>query len=136
VVVKASLLGPSPAWRLAADSPLVHDTLPTWIGLGEKAVKSSRRSPVAPNLASQQMAQDVGTSEARRQASGEALTSREGQVLEMISRGLTNVEIADRLGVTVHAVKFHLHGVYRKLEVQNRTAAAVLYTRGAGADRE
>ena len=55
------------------------------------------------------------------------LSPRESQVLEMASHGLTNLEIASRLGVSVHAVKFHLAGVYRKLGVQNRTEAVVLY---------
>lgn len=45
----------------------------------------------------------------------------------MMSRGLTNVEIAERLAVTVHAVKFHLASIYRKLGVGNRTEAAFLY---------
>ena len=49
----------------------------------------------------------------------------------MAALGLTNSEIARRLHVTVHAVKFHLAGVYRKLGVANRTEAAVLYLRSA-----
>lgn len=73
------------------------------------------------------MAQSVRRSRSRRQLEGDALTTRETQILEMISKGLTNVQIAAQLGVTVHAVKFHLTGVYRKLGVSNRTAAAVVY---------
>lgn len=45
----------------------------------------------------------------------------------MAALGLTNNEIAARLSVTVHAVKFHLAAVYRKLGVGNRTEAAVAY---------
>lgn len=45
----------------------------------------------------------------------------------MSSQGLTNVEIARRLEVTVHAVKFHLGSIYRKLGVSNRTEAAAAY---------
>src|SRR5262245_49622197 len=45
----------------------------------------------------------------------------------MIVLGLTNAQVADRLGVTVHAVKFHLGHVYGKLGVSNRTEAAVLF---------
>jgi DNA-binding CsgD family transcriptional regulator len=67
-------------------------------------------------------------------AAGEQLTAREHQVLEMIARGLTNVEIATRLGITVHAVKFHLNGIYRKLGVSNRTAAAVAHMQSVSAD--
>jgi DNA-binding CsgD family transcriptional regulator len=47
----------------------------------------------------------------------------------MASLGLTNWQIASRLQVTVHAVKFHLAGIYRKLGVTNRTEAAVAYLR-------
>jgi DNA-binding CsgD family transcriptional regulator len=57
------------------------------------------------------------------------LSSRELEVLEMASLGLTNWEIARRLGVTVHAIKFHLAGIYRKLGVTNRTEAAVALLR-------
>lgn len=57
------------------------------------------------------------------------LSSRELQVLEMASLGLTNVQVAQRLSVSVHAIKFHLAAVYRKLGVANRTEAAVAYLR-------
>lgn len=56
-----------------------------------------------------------------------ALSRREGEVLEMASLGLTNAQVAARLSVTVHAVKFHLASIYRKLGVANRTEAAVMY---------
>ena len=56
-----------------------------------------------------------------------ALSAREAQVLEMTSHGLTNVEIARRLDVTIHAVKFHLASIYRKLGVANRTEATALF---------
>jgi DNA-binding NarL/FixJ family response regulator len=49
------------------------------------------------------------------------------EVLEMTSHGFTNTQMAGRLGVTVHAVKFHLASIYRKLGVANRTEAAVAY---------
>ncbi len=55
----------------------------------------------------------------------------------MTSEGLTNIQIAGRMNVTVHAVKFHLSSVYRKLGVSNRTEAAVLFLRSAeGSDGE
>ncbi len=49
----------------------------------------------------------------------------------MASLGLTNVQIAGRLHVSIHAVKFHLAAIYRKLGVANRTEAAVLFLRSA-----
>ena len=61
------------------------------------------------------------------ESSFNALSPRELQVLEMTSHGFTNTQIAGRLDVTVHAVKFHLGSIYRKLGVANRTEAAVVY---------
>jgi DNA-binding CsgD family transcriptional regulator len=61
------------------------------------------------------------------------LSSRELQVLEMASLGLRNAEIAARLGLSVHAIKFHLAAVYKKLGVTNRTEAVVTYMRLAPA---
>lgn len=58
-----------------------------------------------------------------------ALTPRELEVLEVISSGLTNAEAARRLHLSVHAIKFHLAAIYRRLGVANRTEAAVTYLR-------
>jgi DNA-binding NarL/FixJ family response regulator len=58
-----------------------------------------------------------------------ALTPRELEVLEMIAGGLTNAEAARRLDLSVHAIKFHLAAIYRRLGVTNRTEAAVTYFR-------
>ena len=57
------------------------------------------------------------------------LSARELEVLHLTSLGLTNAEVASRLSVTIHAVKFHLAAIYRRLGVANRTEAAFLYLR-------
>jgi DNA-binding CsgD family transcriptional regulator len=62
-----------------------------------------------------------------------ALTPRELEVLEMISIGMTNAEAAARLHLSVHAIKFHLALIYRRLGVNNRTEAAVTYLRSTNA---
>lgn len=51
------------------------------------------------------------------------LTRRESEVLQLAARGLTNKEIAQKLGVWLQTVKSHLHGVYEKLEVRTRRGA-------------
>jgi two-component system nitrate/nitrite response regulator NarL len=56
-----------------------------------------------------------------------ALTPRELEVLELVAAGLTNAEAARRLQLTVHAIKFHLAEIYRRLGVTNRTEAAVMF---------
>ena len=58
-----------------------------------------------------------------------ALSQRELVVLELTARGLTNSEVARRLDLSVHGVKFHLASIYRKLGVSNRTEAAALFLR-------
>ncbi|MGM0449511.1 MAG: response regulator transcription factor [Pseudomonadota bacterium] len=63
------------------------------------------------------------------------LTRSEQRVLEALSRGANNDQIADRLNVTTHTVKTHLSNLYRKLSVTNRVEAA-LWARRAYSDRE
>jgi len=69
----------------------------------------------------------------RHQKSGPQapLSPREREVMQMTSQGLTNLQIAEQLTVTVHAVKFHLASIYRKLGVSNRTEAAVAFLQAA-----
>lgn len=55
------------------------------------------------------------------------LSPREREVIELAASGLTNQEIALRLEISVHAVKFHLAATYQKLGAANRTQAAYLY---------
>ena len=57
------------------------------------------------------------------------LSRRERDVLRLAASGLTNAQIAAKLGVSTHAIKFHLAGTYRKLGVVNRTEAAAHYAR-------
>jgi DNA-binding CsgD family transcriptional regulator len=54
-----------------------------------------------------------------------SLTGAERQVLALVARGCSNREVADELFVTVHTVREHLEHDYRKLGMQNRTAAAL-----------
>ena len=59
----------------------------------------------------------------RRRSAPRALTPREQEVLELLSIGLSNRGIADRLGISGHTVKFHVAAIYGKLGVSGRTAA-------------
>ena len=54
----------------------------------------------------------------------ETLSPREHRILQLISQGLSNKEIARNLGVTAETVKSHLKKIYPKLGVQNRAQAA------------
>jgi len=62
------------------------------------------------------------------------LTARETEVLERVSHGLTNRQVASELDVSPHVVKFHLASVYRKLSVANRTQAAAYYLNASHGD--
>ena len=61
---------------------------------------------------------------ARSKARGE-LTERERQVVQLLTEGLSNKLIADRLGISDHTAKFHVNGVMMKLGASTRTEAVV-----------
>jgi DNA-binding NarL/FixJ family response regulator len=54
----------------------------------------------------------------------EVLTQREREVMHLVAEALTNKEIARRLNICDGTVKIHLHNVYQKVAVTNRTALA------------
>ncbi|MBQ9244677.1 response regulator transcription factor [bacterium] len=53
------------------------------------------------------------------------LTSREKEVLKYLTEGKSNFEIAGLLKVSIHTAKAHIHNLYNKLDVQDRTQAVV-----------
>ena len=53
----------------------------------------------------------------------EQLTARELEVLQLMSQGLANKQIALALGISEHTVKFHLSSLYAKLGISSRTEA-------------
>jgi two-component system, NarL family, response regulator YdfI len=55
----------------------------------------------------------------------EALTAREIEILRSLAEGLGNKEIASRLGISEHTVKFHVASIMGKLGVGNRTEAVM-----------
>jgi two-component system, NarL family, response regulator YdfI len=56
----------------------------------------------------------------------EALTAREIEVLRLVAEGLANKEVAARLGVSEHTVKFHVASIMGKLGAASRTEAVML----------
>jgi two-component system, NarL family, response regulator YdfI len=59
----------------------------------------------------------------------EALTAREREVLEMLAQGLGNKEIATRLKISDHTVKFHVGSILGKLGAATRTEAVSIALR-------
>lgn len=68
------------------------------------------------------------------QSEVEHLTDREREVLELVMHGHANKAIADRLGVSTAAVKFHLQHIYEKLHVHSRTEAALKFKQGKASE--
>lgn len=68
----------------------------------------------------------------RRGRAGSAqLTLRERQVLELVSKGYQNRLIANRMALSEHTVKVHVHNLIKKLHVTNRTQAAATWRSGS-----
>jgi len=58
-----------------------------------------------------------------------SITKRETDVLKLVAEGLCNKLIAHELGISVGVVKLHVKSVLGKLNVHNRTHAAVIYVK-------
>jgi DNA-binding NarL/FixJ family response regulator len=56
------------------------------------------------------------------------LSSREREVLELLSQGMPDKQIADRLSLSIRTVRFHLGHIYAKLHVRSRVEAAVKHS--------
>ena len=63
----------------------------------------------------------------RATAKSNELTDRERQILRLVSEGLSNKEIGRRLKITDGTIKVHLHHIFEKLKVGNRTSLAAVY---------
>jgi len=55
------------------------------------------------------------------------LSRREQEVLELLSQGCSNKEIADKLSISIETVTWHLRHIYSKLHVRSRTQAALKF---------
>ena len=62
-------------------------------------------------------------------AAQDALTLREREVLALLARGLPNKQIAARLAISLHTVKFHVASILAKLGAASRTEAVMLGAR-------
>ncbi len=53
----------------------------------------------------------------------EALTAREIEVMRLVAEGLTNKQIAERLGISPSTVDTHIQSIYNRLDISSRSAA-------------
>ena len=78
-------------------------------------------SPMSANIARKLVT--LFRNEQRETANLEILSNRENEILQLLSKGLLYKEIADQLSISVSTVRQHIHHIYEKLHVQNRTEA-------------
>jgi DNA-binding NarL/FixJ family response regulator len=74
----------------------------------------------------QNLASRIPTPAAQRAAGLDDLTPREVEVLRMLAEGLGNREMASRLGISDHTVKFHISSILDKLGASTRTEAVTM----------
>ena len=79
-------------------------------------------SPMSAHVA-RRVGQHFRPLQDRSSLSDVSLSEREHGVLELLAQGLLYKEIAERSGISVGTVKQHIHRIYDKLPVQNRTEA-------------
>jgi DNA-binding NarL/FixJ family response regulator len=90
------------------------------VGRGEAAITPATAARIIAELGrpSQAAAHDAAA------AGSERLTQREVEVLELVTAGLRNKEIATRLAITENTAKFHLRNILEKLHAESRTELA------------
>ncbi|MEW6633619.1 MAG: response regulator transcription factor [Pseudomonadota bacterium] len=100
-------------------------------GVGSKSLAeilrdvASGQSYVSPTL-SARLLSDLLQPTARKPAPLSRLTGREAEILKLVAEGLSNKEVAARLSLQEKTVKHHMTKVLTKLNVRNRTEAALL----------
>ena len=78
-------------------------------------------SPMSTNIARKVI--EAFEKKNRPPAELNTLTNKERQILELLAKGFLYKEIADQLHSTRNTIKQHIHHIYEKLHVQNRTEA-------------
>ena len=119
--------GPSSLWLARAALAGVRGFLPH--GVQGDELESTLRAVVSglvvlsPEFSEVMLARSIHIDSDELESPVESLTPRELEVLEMLAEGLLNKEIADRLHISEHTVKFHVSSIIGKLGASNRTEA-------------
>ena len=110
------------AYRAGAWGILLKDAAPGEILAALAEIAAGRRAlPMA--LVENAFAEE--RVEQARPGPLDALTARERQVMDLVGRGLSNRAIAEQLGLSEGTIKNHLHSIFEKLGVANRTELAL-----------
>jgi DNA-binding NarL/FixJ family response regulator len=94
-----------------------------------KAVKGTAQGKtfVDPSVAGKLLHQVTGSKQAQPSSLlTDKLTEREADVLRLVARGFNNADIAERLHLSEGTVRNHVSAIFAKLEVADRTQAAVI----------
>ena len=78
-------------------------------------------SPMSPNIARKLV--NLFREEHKGPGPSNLLGRRENDILQLLAQGLLYKEIANKLSISVGTVRQHIHNIYEKLHVQNRTEA-------------
>jgi len=120
---------PQPGWTAQALRSGVKAILPRDAGMDEilPAIQAAYAGLVLldPEVA-RSFAARVRPSVAPRMTASEELTPREVEVLRMLAEGLGNRQMAQRLGISDHTVKFHVSSILDKLGASTRTEAVTM----------
>lgn len=97
-----------------------------------EGIRSAARgeSMISPRIASRLVQRVREPPEGDSPVTRSSLTSREQEVLELLSRGMDNGQIAAALYLSQHTVKNHVSSILLKMQVENRIQAAVRAVRG------
>lgn len=98
----------------------------------DRIIKSIRElykggSPMNPEIARKVINAFSKHTKINTQSTDLPLTKREFELVELLSHGLLYKEIASKLEISTGTVKQHIHKIYNKLQVNNRTEAINLY---------
>jgi DNA-binding NarL/FixJ family response regulator len=94
------------------------------------------KTPVDPTVAGKLFAQVTARGVPADTSIADELSAREREVLGLLARGLTNAEIAGRLYLSEGTVRNYVSAILAKLDVPDRTQAAVLALRFGLADSD
>jgi len=120
---------PEPAWFAEALRAGVRAVLPSDVSPAQLATALETAAAglvVIHPAAVDSMAPPVAAASQRLAELVEPLTPRENEVLQMLAGGLANKEIAARLAISEHTVKFHVASILGKLGAGSRTEAVAL----------
>jgi DNA-binding NarL/FixJ family response regulator len=78
-------------------------------------------SPMSANIARKLV--NLFQAKEKNNSAVEVLTDRENEILQLLAKGLLYKEISEKLSIATHTVRQHIHNIYEKLHVQNRTEA-------------